>query len=210
MSDAAASRVLIVDDDDAVRRSLARVVRAAGYDVDVFASAADFLARRPGDDAVCCLVLDVRMPGVSGLDLQAALALPGHRWSIVFVTGYGDVPATVKAMRDGAVDVLVKPVGRDDLLAAIERGLARARHARAAEARTADIRGRIRTLTPRETEVFALVVTGMLNKQIASALGVGEKMVKVHRGRVMEKMRAASLAELVRLADEGGVTAPRP
>jgi FixJ family two-component response regulator len=209
MTDAEAPRVLIVDDDEAVRRSLARVVRAAGYDVDVFASAAEFLARRP-DHAVCCLVLDVRMPGVSGLDLQATLALPEHQWSIVFITGYGDVPATVKAMQRGAVDVLVKPVGRDDLLAAIERGLSRARHAQVAETRTADVRGRIHTLTPRETEVFALVVTGMLNKQIASALGVGEKMVKVHRGRVMEKMRASSLAELVRLADEGGVTAPRP
>lgn len=208
MTDALAPRVLIVDDDDSVRRSLARVVSAAGYDVDVFASAAEFLARRP-DHAPCCLVLDVRMPGVSGLELQAALALPGHRWSIVFITGYGDVPATVKAMQGGALDVLVKPINRADLLAAIARAVASARQAQEAEARTAEIRARILTLTPRETEVFALVVTGMLNKQIASALGVGEKMVKVHRGRVMEKMHAASLAELVRLADEGGVIAPR-
>ena len=207
MNRPAAPRVLIVDDDPSVTKSLARLVKAAGYDVEVFGSAREFLAR-PQDDTPACLVLDVRMPGLSGLDLQEALGLPGHRWSIVFITGYGDVPITVKAMRAGAVDVLTKPVSRQDLLDAIARAIARAHQTRRTEARTTEVRNRIKTLTPRETEVFALVVTGMLNKQIASELGVGEKMVKVHRARVMEKMRAGSLAELVRLADEGGVTAP--
>lgn len=199
--------VLIVDDDPSVRKSLARLVRAAGYAVEAFASAGAFLARPP-DDVPCCLVLDVRMPGLSGLELQALLATPERRWSIVFITGYGDVPVTVKAMRGGAVDVLTKPVSRRDLLGAIGRAIATAHQARRDEARTTEVRERIKTLTARETEVFALVVTGMLNKQIAGELGVGEKMVKVHRGRVMQKMRAGSLAELVRLADEGGVIAP--
>ena len=207
MNRPSAPRVLIVDDDPSVTKSLARLVRGAGYDVEVFGSAREFLARPP-DDAPACLVLDVRMPGLSGLDLQEALGLPGHRWSIVFITGYGDVPITVKAMRAGAVDVLTKPVSRQVLLDAIARAIARAHQTRRTEARTTEVRNRIKTLTPRETEVFALVVTGMLNKQIASELGVGEKMVKVHRARVMEKMRAGSLAELVRLADEGGVTVP--
>ena len=207
MNGPAAPLVFIVDDDASVRKSLARLVRGAGYDVEVFASARDFLAR-PQDDAPSCLVVDVRMPGLSGLELQEALATPGHRWSIIFITGYGDVPVTVKAMKGGAVDVLTKPVRRRDLLGAIERAMTSARQARGDEARAAEVRTRIKSLTPRETEVFALVVTGMLNKQIASQLGVGEKMVKVHRARVMEKMRAGSLAELVRLSAEGGVISP--
>jgi FixJ family two-component response regulator len=208
MSDPAAPVVFVVDDDPSVRKSLARLLGAAGYGVEAFASAREFLAR-PRDDGPSCLLLDVRMPGLGGLDLQEMLATEGHRWSIVFITGHGDVPLTVRAMKGGAVDVLTKPVNRPDLLDAIARAMARARQSRGDEARIAEVRGRIKTLTPRETEVFALVVTGMLNKQIAAALGVGEKMVKVHRGRVMEKMRAGSLAELVRLADEAGATVPR-
>ena len=205
---AAAPMVFVVDDEPSVRRSMTRLLASAGYTVEAFASAQEFLARERYAGP-CCLVLDVRMPGLSGLELQEALALPGHRWSIIFVTGYGDVPVTVKAMKGGAVDVLTKPVSRHDLLGAIERAMTNARQARGDEARATEIRNRITTLTAREAQVFALVVTGMLNKQIASELGVGEKMIKVHRGRVMEKMRAGSLAELVRLADEGGVIAPR-
>ena len=204
MSSRAPALVSVVDDDPSVRRSLARLVKGAGYRVEAFASADEFLARPP-EEGPACLLLDVRMPGLTGLDLQETLAIAAHSTSIVFITGYRDVRASVKAMKGGAVDFLTKPVNDEELLSAIERAVARASAARREEDRIREVRERIKTLTPREAEVFALVVTGMLNKQIAFDLGVSEKMVKVHRGRVMEKMRAASLAELVRLADEGGV-----
>jgi len=201
--------VSVVDDDPSVRRSLARLVKAAGYRVEAFASAREFLARPP-DEGPACLLLDVRMPGLTGLDLQETLAIAAHWTSIIFITGYRDVRASVKAMKAGAVDFLMKPVDDEELVEVIERAVARAAAARREEDRVTAVRERIKTLTPREVEVFALVVTGMLNKQIAFDLGVSEKMVKVHRGRVMEKMHAGSLAELVRLADEGGVIAPKP
>ena len=201
---AAAPMVFVVDDDPSVRKSLTRLIRSAGHAVEAFASAREFLAREryPGP---CCLVLDVRMPGLTGLDLQEALAGAGRRMSIVFVTGHGNISMSVKAMKGGAVDFLTKPVDDKDLLAAIERCVARDVQDLGAEARVTEIQERVKTLTRRETEVFALVVTGMLNKQIASELGIGEKTVKVHRARVMEKMRAGSVAELVRLADRVGV-----
>ena len=204
MSVRAPALVSVVDDDPSVRRSLARLVKGAGYRVEAFASAQEFLARPP-DEGPACLLLDVRMPGLTGLDLQETLAIATHWTSIIFITGYRDVRASVKAMKAGAVDFLTKPVDDQELLGAIERAVARASAARREEDRITEIRDRIKTLTPREAEVFALVVTGMLNKQIAFDLGVSEKMVKVHRGRVMEKMRAGSIAELVRLADEGGM-----
>ena len=209
MSSRAPALVSVVDDDPSVRRSLARLVKGAGYRVEAFASANEFLARPP-EEGPACLLLDVRMPGLTGLDLQETLAIAAHSTSIVFITGYRDVRASVKAMKAGAVDFLTKPVDDEELLGAIERAVARAGVARREEDRVTEIRERIKTLTPREAEVFALVVTGMLNKQIAFDLGVSEKMVKVHRGRVMEKMRAGSLAELVRLADEGGVISAKP
>ena len=209
MSARAPALVSVVDDDPSVRRSLARLVKGAGYRVEAFASAHEFLARPP-EEGPACLLLDVRMPGLTGLDLQETLAIAAHSTSIVFITGYRDVRASVKAMKGGAVDFLTKPVNDEELLGAIERAVARASAARREEDRITEIRERIKTLTPREAEVFALVVTGMLNKQIAFDLGVSEKMVKVHRGRVMEKMRAGSLAELVRLADEGGVISAKP
>jgi FixJ family two-component response regulator len=209
MSAPAPALVSVVDDDPSVRRSLARLVKGAGYRVEAYASAQEFLARPP-EEGPACLLLDVRMPGLTGLDLQETLAIAAHSTSIVFITGYRDVRASVKAMKAGAVDFLTKPVDDEELLGAIERAVARASAARLEEDRVTEIRERIKTLTPREAEVFALVVTGMLNKQIAFDLGVSEKMVKVHRGRVMEKMRARSLAELVRLADEGGVIAAKP
>jgi len=200
--------VFVVDDDASVRKSLARLIKSAGYAVETFASAREFLVRERYAGP-CCLVLDVRMPGLTGLDLQEALASAGRRMSIVFVTGHVDVPGGVRAMKHGAVDLLTKPVAARDLLAAVERALAKDLRDRATEARLASIRERIKMLTPRETAVFALVVTGMLNKQIAVELGVGEKTIKVHRARVMEKMRAGSVAELVRLADRAGVLVPQ-
>jgi FixJ family two-component response regulator len=198
--------VFLVDDDASVRKSLARLVKTAGYEAELFASVRDFLARAPYDGP-CCLVLDVRMPGLTGLDLQEALRVAGQRLSIVFITGHRDVPVSVKAMKAGAVDFLTKPVDAETLLEAIRQAVARTLTDRRRQARVTEIRGRIATLTPREAAVFALVVTGMLNKQIGSQLGIAEKTVKVHRARVMEKMQAGSLAELVRLADEGSVIA---
>lgn len=202
----AAPLVFLVDDDASVRKSLARLVKTAGYEAELFASVRDFLARAPYDGP-CCLVLDVRMPGLTGLDLQEALRVAGQRLSIVFITGHRDVPVSVKAMKAGAVDFLTKPVDAGTLLEAIRQAVARTLTDRRRQARVTEIRGRIATLTPREAAVFALVVTGMLNKQIGSQLGIAEKTVKVHRARVMEKMQAGSLAELVRLADEGSVIA---
>jgi FixJ family two-component response regulator len=205
---AVAPVVCIVDDDASVRKSLTRLVAAAGYTVAAFASAQEYLAREPSAGP-SCLVLDVRMPGLTGLDLQKALAGAEHRTAIVFITGHGDIAMSVTAMKAGAVDFLTKPFEGTALLDAIQRALAKDTRDLGAEARVATIQERVTRLTPRETEVFALVVTGLLNKQIASKLGVGEKTVKVHRARVMEKMGAGSVAELVRLADALGVIVPK-
>jgi len=205
---AVAPMVFVVDDDPAVRKSLTGLLLAAGYVVEAFASAREFLARERYTGP-CCLVLDVQMPGLTGLELQAALAAAGRRMSIVFLSGHVDVPMSVKAMKGGAADLLTKPVDVKDLLAAIQRCVTKDAQDLGAEARVAEIRERVKTLTPRETEVFALVVTGMLNKQIAFQLGVGEKTIKVHRAKVMEKMRAGSVAELVRLADRVSVIVPK-
>lgn len=205
----AAPVVFVVDDDPSVRKSLSRLVASAGYRVETFASAREFLDRERYAGA-CCLVLDVRMPGLTGLGLQQALAGAGHRMSIVFITGHGDVGTSVRAMKGGAVDFLSKPFDGKELLEAIERALAKDVHDRRDEARVSELQERARTLTPREAGVFALVVTGMLNKQVAAELGIAEKTVKVHRARVMEKMRAGSVAELVRLADRLGVVVPKP
>jgi FixJ family two-component response regulator len=195
-----------VDDDPSVRKGLARLVTSAGYRVEVFASARDFLTRPEREDP-SCLLIDVRMPGLTGLELQDALAVAGRRMSIVFVSGHGDVAGSVKAMKGGAVDFLTKPVDAHELLSAIERAVAQAFRTQREQAGAMDVQARLKTLTAREAQVFALVVTGMLNKQIAAELGIVQKTVKVHRARVMEKMRAGSLAELVRLADRAGIIA---
>jgi FixJ family two-component response regulator len=206
MSPPPGALVGIVDDHPSVRKGLTRLVKSAGYRVEVFESASEFLAR-PHQEDPCCMVLDVRMPGLTGLELQEALATAGRSISIVFLSGHGDVPSSVKAMKRGAVDFLTKPVDARELLGAIERAVAKTATVQRVQAGAADVQGRLTTLTPREAQVFALVVTGMLNKQIAAELGIVEKTVKVHRARVMEKMRAGSLAELVRLADRAGIIA---
>jgi len=201
---AVAPRVFVVDDDASVRKSLTRLIASAGYEVEAFASAREFLDREPYAGPGC-LVLDVRMPGLSGLDVQEALAREKHRIAIVFISGHSTVPVSVRAMKGGAIDFLTKPFDAQDLLGAVERAVAKDMDDLDNEAHVTDVRARVELLSPRETEVFALVVTGMLNKQIAAALGLAEKTVKVHRARVMDKMRAGSVAELVRLADLVGV-----
>jgi FixJ family two-component response regulator len=206
MSESPAALVNIVDDDPSVRKGLARLVKSAGYRVEVFESASEFLAR-PLQEDPACLILDVRMPGLTGLELQEALGIAGRGMSIVFVSGHGDIAGSVKAMKRGAIDFLTKPVDSRELLGAIEQAVARARTSQREQAGATDVQERLKTLTAREAQVFALVVTGMLNKQVAADLGIVEKTVKVHRARVMEKMRAGSLAELVRLADRAGIIA---
>jgi FixJ family two-component response regulator len=200
--------VFVVDDDPSVRKSVTRLLASSGYVVEAFASAREFLARAP-HPGPCCLVLDVRMPGLTGLELQERLVAAGRGMPIVFVTGHADVPKSVKAMKGGAVDLLTKPVDAKDLIAAIQRCVAKSAQDLSTAARVTEVQQRVKMLTSREMEVFAFVVTGMLNKQIASALAIGEKTVKVHRARVMQKMRAGSVAELVRLADRIGVIAPK-
>jgi FixJ family two-component response regulator len=203
-----AAVVFVVDDDTSVRKSLGRLIAEAGYRVQAFASPREFLAREP-TTGPSCLVLDVRMPGISGLELQQTLAAAVHEIPIIFITGHGDIPMSVKAMKAGAVDFLPKPFAAKDLLEAIRRAVAKDTRDLGTEARDDEIQARVRLLTPRESQVFALVVTGMLNKQIAARLGVGEKTVKVHRARVMEKMQAGSVAALVRLADAAGIIASK-
>lgn len=197
--------VFLVDDDNSVRKALARLIRAAGHEIKTFPSAREFIESRPKDMEVACLVLDVRLPGLNGLDLQEALRAAKVPIPIVFITGHGDIPMSVKAMKAGAVDFLPKPVRAETLLPAIEQALARASRERAEGAELQDIRRRLNFLTPREREVMAWVVKGTLNKQIAFELGTVEKTIKVHRARVMEKMQVDSLAELVRLAERVGI-----
>jgi FixJ family two-component response regulator len=197
--------VYIVDDDPAVGRSLSRLIRSVGLNALAFASAQAFLDH-PRQDEPACMILDVRMPGVGGLDLQARLASVQQVVPIIFITGHGNVPTSVKAMKGGAMDFLQKPFNDDELLAAVQRGLARSRDARAEAAARAEIEQRLRTLTPRERQVLALVVNGLLNKQIAAELGAAEKTIKVHRGRVMQKMRASSIAEVVRMTERIGLS----
>jgi FixJ family two-component response regulator len=205
---AAAPVIFVVDDDPSVRKSLTRVMVSAGYTVEAFASGRDFLAREPFAGPGC-IILDVRMPGLGGLDLQEALAGKGHRIPIVFITGHGDIAMSVRAMKGGAADFLTKPYDVKELLAAVERAVTKDMKTVGEEERTAEILERVKRLSAREIEVFARVVTGMLNKQIAAELGIVEKTVKVHRARVMEKMQARSVADLVRLADRAGVIVPR-
>jgi len=196
--------VFIVDDETQVRKALSRLLRAAGFAVAAFASPSEFLAQhdlhKPG-----CLVLDLIMPGFDGTELQRALARKGSVLPIIFLTGHGNIPQSVQAMKRGALDFLTKPVNDEQLLAAIRVAIERDRVARLEQAELFEIRARIATLTPREQEVLQHVITGKLNKQIADDLGVVEKTIKVHRACVMKKMKVQSVAELVRLAERSGI-----
>ena len=193
--------VYVVDDDESVCRALARLIRSVGLAAETFHSAKAFLDHTP-PDGPACLVLDVRLPGASGLDLQAALSQAGRDLPIVFITGHGDVPTTVRAMKGGAIDFLQKPFNDQELLDCVQRAIARSRTQRTERAERAELERRFQALTPREREILLHVVTGKLNKQIAGDLGIAEKTIKVHRGRVMEKMQAGSVAELVRMAEK--------
>ncbi len=196
--------VYVVDDDDVVRSALARLLRSTNFEVATFPSAENFLeCRLP--DRPACLVLDVLMPGQSGLELQRELDRSDIDIPVVFLTGFGDVPTSVQAMKKGADDFLEKPVDEEELLGAIRRALDRHRAIRAGRAKRSKVQRRVDTLTRREKEVMALVVQGLPNKEVGTRLGTTEKTVKVHRGRMMRKMQARSVAELVRLATQVGI-----
>jgi FixJ family two-component response regulator len=201
-------KIFVVDDDPSIRLAIENLISSTGQLAETYESAKDFLRNCPRDPAGC-LVLDVQMPGLSGLDLQGALNHAGIHLPVIFITGPGDIPTTVRAMKAGAVEFLTKPVSDSELLAAIDQAIERDRLARADRAEVADLRKRYEQLTPKEHEVMELVVQGLLNKQIALKLNNSEITIKQHRGKVMHKMLAESLADLVRMAERlSGTGAP--
>ena len=202
------SIVYVVDDDSSVREAIKSLIRSVGLRVETFGTAQGFLkSARP--DAPGCVVLDVRLPGLSGLDLQRELAANGINLPVIFITGHGDIPMSVRAMKAGALEFLTKPFRDQDLLDAIQQALERDRGARQQRLETAELRERFDSLTAREREVMGLVVSGLLNKQIAGELGTSEVTIKIHRSQVMKKMGAGSLAELVRMTEKLGIPAAK-
>jgi FixJ family two-component response regulator len=201
--------VVVIDDDPSMRKALDNLFRSVGLDVELFGSPQEFLqsnrSDRPG-----CIVLDVRFPGRSGLDMQREMTAASAALPIIFITGYGDIPMSVRAMKAGAVEFLTKPFRDQDLLDAVGVALERDRARRASEGRLTELRARFETLTMRERQVMCLVIAGRLNKQIAGELGVSEMTIKMHRRQVMRKMQAAGLAQLVRLADQLDIAGPQP
>jgi FixJ family two-component response regulator len=195
--------IAIVDDDPSVRRGIERLIRSAGWDAETFASAHEFLSRDSAQPP-SCLILDLQLPGLSGLDLQKRMAEFGLEIPIVFLTGHGNIPASVQAMKAGAIEFLTKPFDEEDLLRAIQEAIERDRRTRQQHADTRDLRDRYESLTAREQEVMRHVVSGLLNKQVAAELRIAEDTVKFHRGHIMRKMCASSLADLVRMAESLG------
>ena len=202
-----ATTVFVVDDDASVRKSLSRLLDSLGFATETFASAGEFL-KRERYEGIGCIILDVRMPGLSGMDLQEELNRADYTLPIIFITGHGDIPMSVKAMKKGAVDFLPKPFDEKELRDALNRAIERDRAAKADRAATRGILEHIGQLTPREHEILQYLITGMLNKQIAFRLGIAEKTVKIHRARVFEKLGASSVAELVRMAEKAGIEPP--
>ena len=199
--------VYVVDDDPSVLEALERLLRSAGHEAKIFSSAFEFLDfNHP--DAPGCLILDIKMPRLDGLELQDRLSEKGISLPIIFITGHGTVPSSVKAFKAGAMDFLQKPFKDKDLLDGVSRGIEKHRRLRQEQKEMKMLRDRLDTLTPREREVFALVASGMLNKQVAFDLGISEKTIKIHRARVMQKMAAQSLADLVRFAEKLGIRSP--
>ena len=197
--------VFVVDDDAAVRKGLVRLLKSAGYFAESFASADEFIKCWKRDPLPGCVLLDIQMPGLDGLQLQQELSNSTHEIPIIFITGHGDIPSSVKAMKAGAVDFFSKPFDDEDLLQAIREAIQQDHQMRTDRAERGSVAARFATLTPREREVLELVVRGMLNKQIAAALGASEKTIKIHRGRVMEKMKVQSVPDLVRAAEKIGI-----
>jgi len=206
---AAAPIVFVVDDEPSVRQALGGLFRSVGLQVELFGSATEFLQRKQPDSA-SCLVLDIRLPGVSGLDFQGQLLRANIRTPIIFMTGHGDIPMSVRAMKGGAIDFLTKPFRDQDMLDAVVKAIEHDRERREADRIVTDVRTLFETLSTREREVMALVSSGLMNKQVAAELGLAEITVKIHRGHIMKKMGARSLADLVRKAEALGIRRNKP